>query len=193
MRHSSRERRVDEDVLVPVIKLGREVAVLHWPRQGAERETLARRRLPRLLLVAEDADPPPFDGSCLEDWQRLPVRAEDVRTRMETLVARAGRDRRGPMLDSLGQLHHRGKRVTLSPTEERLVGRMLEDFGGVISDAELIASGWNESESSPGALRIHLTRLRRRVRPLGLELVSRRGVGHALQPLKPVAARAASG
>ena len=35
-----------------------EVALIHWPRDGAERERLAEAMLPRLLLVPDDVEPP---------------------------------------------------------------------------------------------------------------------------------------
>jgi DNA-binding winged helix-turn-helix (wHTH) protein len=85
-----------------------------------------------------------------------------------------------PRLDPLGQIWHRGAHVRLSPTEERLASVLLERFGEVVPHDRLLDAGWEQTEASRGALRIHLTRLRRRIRPLGLEIRSRRGAGHVM-------------
>lgn len=52
----------------------------------------------------------------------------------------------------------------------------------------LLDVGWGQGEATSGALRIHLTRLRRRLGPLGLEINSRRGVGHVLNDAHAVPA-----
>jgi hypothetical protein len=161
-------------------EFGRDIAVLRWPAEADERDSLVQLGVPHLWLVAAGAAPPPTDGGCLEDWTRLPADTEDVRARLAALAQRAEHHTVLPRLDDFGQLSHRGKRAQLSPTEERIVRRLLMKFGEPVSDAEL-ASDWPDDAPTKGAIRVHISRARRRIRPLGLEIRSRRAVGHLIQ------------
>jgi hypothetical protein len=170
----------DSDAALLLAEFGQDVAVLRWPSQDEARASLARRSVPRLLLVEAGAQPP-SDGDCLEDWTRLPANAEDIRVRLRTLANRAAEHSSLPELDEFGQLSYRGRRAQLSPTEERIIRRLLEDFGSPVDDAELAALGWPQGAPNKGALRVHLSRARRRIEPVGLEILSRRNVGHLIQ------------
>jgi DNA-binding response OmpR family regulator len=97
------------------------------------------------------------------------------------LAARGRTHAAAPHLDPIGQLWHRSRCTTLSPTEERLAAVFVARFGDVIDDDELLQAGWPDGDGSGGALRIHLTRLRRRLRPLRLEIRSKRTVGHVMR------------
>ena len=126
-----------------------EVALIHWPRDGAERERLAEAMLPRLLLVPDDVEPP-VAGDLMEDWIRLPADERDVATRLDNLAARAsastGADRAG------GQ--------HLSPAR-RLDGRPQP----APSDLRRAAAGGRRARRVPGcALPRHLGPRRRSVR-----------------------------
>jgi DNA-binding response OmpR family regulator len=88
---------------------------------------------------------------------------------------------RPPSVDDHGRLHFRSAWAQLSPINGRL-GRALSDaFNSVVAEDELLASGWPADQPSSNALRVHLHRLRRRVRPLGLEVLAVRGEGWVLQ------------
>jgi hypothetical protein len=169
------------DPLLIAAEFGRAVTVLAWPAEGSEREALQRAGRPRLLVVAPGAALPPPSDSCLEDWVRAPVEPDELRTRLETLAERARHHPPVPQIDEMGQLVHCDDRVPLSPTEERLVRVLIGSFGAVVADDDLLRAGWPDGSGSPGALRVHLTRLRRRLAHIGLELRSRRGTGHSLQ------------
>ena len=171
---------MEPEALLLVAEFSRNVAVLQWPAQEHERATLARLGLPRLLML-DATTAPPVSSSCLEDWTRMPVEPDDLRARLAMLSARSDVHCMAPRLDPLGQIWHRGAAASLSPTEERLAAVLLARFGELVSDDDLLAAGWDEAEASRGALRIHLTRLRRRIRPLDLEIKSRRGVGHVMR------------
>ncbi len=171
---------MDGEALLLVAEFSRDVAVLQWPQQDDERVALDRLGLPRLLVLDPAADSPPFSPSCLEDWVRLPVTAGDLRVRLMTLAQRSKAHVTAPRIDPLGRLWHRGAFTRLSPTEERLAGVLLERFGEVVADDDLLDVGWAEDGATRAALRIRLTRLRRHVRPLGLEIKSRRGAGHVM-------------
>ena len=60
-----------------------------------------------------------------------------------------------------------------------------------MSDTELIARAWPEGTGTPTGLRLQMTRLRRRIADLQLEVRSVRGKGYVLQnqPALPGGAR----
>ena len=119
---------------------------------------------------------------CLEDWIRLPADDRDVAARLHALEVRAARHHATPETDARGRLTFGGEWVALSPIEERLVQALAARFGSVVSRDELLAAGWPESgEPTDAALRVHLTRLRKEIATLGLEIATVRGFGHVLQ------------
>lgn len=157
-----------------------DIVVIRWPGEEADRERLASECRPRLLLVAPESDPP--DGrDCLEDWVRLPADDRDVAARLHALEVRAARHHHRPETDARGRLTFNGAWVSLSPIEERLVAALTTHFGQVVSREELLAAGWPNEQASDAALRVHLTRLRKEIVPLGLEIATVRGFGHVMQ------------
>jgi hypothetical protein len=157
-----------------------QIVVLRWPSERLERERLADDGRPRLLLVAPDADPP--DGrDCIEDWVRMPAEDRDVAARLRSLEARAVRHQLRPETDDRGRLTFNGDWVALSPIGERLVAVLAAHFGEVVSRDELLTAGWPADRPSDAALRVHLTRLRKEIAPLGLEIATVRGFGHVMQ------------
>jgi len=171
-------KRVVVVVAEPEVTL--DIVVLRWPAESANRERLAAEGRPRLLLVAPDADPP--DGrDCLEDWVRLPADDRDVAARLRALEVRSARHQQHPETDERGRLTFNGDWVALSPIEERIVGVLAARFGEVVSRDELLAAGWPDEHPSDAALRVHLTRLRKEIAPIGLEIATVRGFGHVMQ------------
>jgi len=158
----------------------RDVVVLRWPDDIAEVDRLAAARLPRLLLVEETADPPE-SGDCEEDWIRLPAEDRDVGARLRALARRATRHQALPAVDEYGRVHHRGRWVSLSPIDQRIAAVLVERLGAVVSVEELLQRGWPERPSTPIALRVHLTRLRKQIEPLRLDIRSVRQSGYALE------------
>jgi DNA-binding winged helix-turn-helix (wHTH) protein len=164
------------------------VAVLHWPAQAGEVAALAEQGRPRLLLVSPDADPPVSDD-WREEWIRMPADERDVAARVLRLTGRV--DRQPALrLDDSGRLIVGDRWVALSPIESRLAGALLEHYGEVVSDAELVERGWPDDgpadrKRGTGALRVHVTRLRRRVAPLALEIRAVRAQGFILQAARP--------
>jgi DNA-binding response OmpR family regulator len=71
--------------------------------------------------------------------------------------------------------------VPLSPIEEQLCSLLIEEFGAVVSDRRLMAIAWPNGTGTPTGLRLQMTRLRRRIVDLGLEVRSVRGKGYVLQ------------
>ena len=157
-----------------------DIVVLRWPSERTSRERLAREGKPRLLLVAPDADPP--EGrDCLEDWIRLPVDDRDVAARLRALELRASHHQNRPETDDCGRLRFKGNWVALSPIEQRIVAALADRFGEVVSRDELLVAGWPDENPSDTALRVHLTRLRKELEPLRLQIATVRGFGHVMQ------------
>jgi hypothetical protein len=153
----------------------RDVQVLRWPDDAAR---LDADGLACLWLVEAHATPPEV-GSCLQDWLWLPASDLEVQTRLATLAARAARHPSRPTLDPFGQLTYCGRSLFLSPTDEHIVRTLVERFGEVVEDDELLERVWPNGGASQ-TLRVHISRLRRRVAPLGLTLTCVRGAGYIL-------------
>jgi two-component system, OmpR family, response regulator len=163
-----------------------DVVVVHWPEQRDEIPRLAEQRVPRLLLVAPAADPPEA-GDILQDWVRLPGDERDVRARLSGLRRRADLEtpEPPPMLDGHGRLVFGRAWVQLSPIHGRLIRRLLAAHEGVVAEKELLEEGWPGGNPSSNALRVHLHRLRRPLKPVGLEILGVRGEGWVLQRIPP--------
>jgi two-component system, OmpR family, response regulator len=177
-RHRSNGRATTLDAVadrsVPV--------VLRWPADRDRCRELADLGVPRLLLVDADAAPP-ICTDPREDWIRLPADERDIDARMNGLRARASAwaPSSRPELDGRGRLLRGTRWVPLSPIEEQLCTLLIGEFGAVVSDRRLIARGWPEGTGTPTGLRLQMTRLRRRVADLQLEVRSVRGQGYVLQ------------
>jgi two-component system OmpR family response regulator len=159
--------------------MGHDVVVLSWPKQAGERERLSRCGIPTLWLVERGVDPP-AGSSCLEDWVRLPADDADLRTRLASLAGRAAHHPSVPGLDTHGQLTHHEMVVILSPVEQRIATLLIENFGDAVAEKELIGAAWHEG-GSEDTLRVHISRLRRRLAPIGLTITSIRSYGYVMR------------
>ena len=165
-----------------------EVALLHWPRDGDERERLAEAMLPRLLLVPDDVEPP-ASGDLMEDWIRLPADERDVATRLDNLAARASASLERTVLVDSTCLRRAASTVALSPHQATFAGLLLAAEGRVVSRASLSRAIWGGDADPCGrALDDLAYRLRRRIEALGLDVVAARGRGFVLHILTPAAA-----
>jgi len=156
--------------------------LLRWPADEERRRLLAERGVPRLFLVDGGAAPP-VCADPLEDWIRVPCEERDLEARMAALRARAptATPETPPRLDGNGRLLRGGRWVPLSPIEERLCRLLIGEFDAVVSDRRLMAGAWPGGSGTSTGLRLQVTRLRRRVADLGLEIRSVRGKGYVLQ------------
>ena len=157
----------------------KDVVILHWPEQADRIPDLERLGIPRLLLV-EPESLPPASTSCLEDWLRLPVDDASLRARLVALAAHAQRHPMIPALDEHGQLSHRGEVVFLSVTDQRIAEVLVEQFGHVVSEETLLEHAQPDSRNDQ-TLRVNVSRLRRRIAPLGLAITCVRGHGYLMQ------------
>jgi len=154
--------------------------VLRWPADRQQAELLATQGVPRFFLVDAGAEPPPC-ADPLEDWVRLPFDGREFDARLDMLKERARNHPSRPQLDGNGRLIHNGDWVPISPTEERLLRLMIEHLGDVVGDEDLRAAAWSTGPATSTALRIQVSRLRRRIRPLHLQLRTVRGRGYVLE------------
>jgi two-component system OmpR family response regulator len=157
----------------------KDVVILHWPAQSDRIEDLERLGVPRLLLV-EPTSPPPPSTSCIEDWMRLPVDDASLRARLLALAAHAERHPIVPTLDEHGRLTHRGESVFLSLTDQRIAELLVDHFGEVVSEEALLDHSATDGRNDQ-TLRVNVSRLRRRISPLGLAITCVRGHGYVLQ------------
>jgi hypothetical protein len=161
-----------------------DVPLLRWPEQEAEVDRLDGLGLPRLVLVHPRAIPPTH-ASCLQDWVRLPADDREIEFRLSTLRSRAADPRRRPTIDEYGLLSYHGQVVPLSRIDARVVEALLERLGEVVEDATLMRRAWpggsNPDGSNPDGLRVHVSRIRQRLAPLGLSIVRVRGAGYVLR------------
>jgi hypothetical protein len=163
------------------------VAVVQWPEEAGVLEHFVALGMPRLLVIDDAIDPPVVTDS-LEDWIRQSADERDRQARMDTLRRRAGHII-VPVFDGVSRLGFGGAWAPLSPIEYRLAAELVDRFGRIVSDQDLTAKAWGDSPPQPNALRVHLTRLRHRLEPLGLEILAIRSHGHIMQPGSPALPR----
>jgi two-component system OmpR family response regulator len=159
------------------------VRLVRWPEEAHLLEQLRAEGAPRLLLVRPPA-PAPIVSDCEEDWVRLPADDGDVRARVRALAVRSTRHQPGPKVGADGRLRYGGQWIALSPIEHRVAGVLAERFGEVVDSDLLARAAWPDDGTNEGALRVHLTRLRRRLRPLALDVQNVRGRGYLMEAAK---------
>jgi len=160
------------------------IRLVRWPEERELLEQLRAEHAPRLLLVWPPS-PAPVVDECEEDWVRLPADDADVRARVLALAARSARHRPGPRVGPDGRLRYGGHWIALSPIEHRLAGALAERFGEVVDSEVLVQAAWPTNGTNDGALRVHLTRLRRRLHPLSLDVQNVRGRGYLMEHRDP--------
>jgi len=160
---------------------GSRVVLLQWPSEARSIEAARSLGTPRLLLIAPGEPPPPAED-CVEDWIRLPADDGDLRARTDALAVRAARHQRAPVVRGDGRIDFRGEWGPLSARLETIAQVLVDRFGEVVGVETLrTATGDGEVPMTHGALRIHVMRLRKRIRPLGLALRSVHGRGYVLE------------
>ncbi len=155
------------------------VAVVQWPEEKRLLEHFVALGRPRLLVIDDRAEPPDVTDT-LEDWVRESADERDRQARIDTLSRRAGQVM-VPVFDGMCRLRFGDLWAPLSPIEYRLALEMVERFRRIVTNRDLAARAWGDSPPQPNALRVHLMRLRRRLKPLGLEILTIRGQGHVMQ------------
>jgi hypothetical protein len=155
------------------------VRILQWPEQAREADELARAGHLRLLLVAPGVAPP-ADADLASDWLRRPTDAQDVLAKVEALQHRTDTTARTTRVDEDGLLWRGADWVALSPVESRLMTLLVDNAETLVRRSELDAAAWPDGCPGPRALDSRLQRLRARVAPLGLRVVTVRRRGFLL-------------
>jgi DNA-binding response OmpR family regulator len=129
--------------------------------------------LPRLLVLAPGTAAPRLDDD--EDWIRAPADERDVAARLAVLRLRHDRVRlEGPLL------HTARGTVGLSPREEAVAAVLLADAGQVVARPAIEAALGGPTGVSARTVDDTVYRLRRRLRPLGLDVFASPGRGFTL-------------
>jgi DNA-binding response OmpR family regulator len=81
--------------------------------------------------------------------------------------------------------------VFLAPVAEQMARALIEHLGHPVSAEELRACAWSDGGSDT-ALRVHISRLRRRLAPLGLAITSVRRRGYVIREAEAVDATSAA-
>src|SRR5262245_58141874 len=156
------------------------VEVVRWPADSMRLAELREQLLPRLLVVADDAEPP-VPADCLEDWVVPNASEREIDARRRALAIRAEQHSVRPQLDDDGLLHHRDAWVSLSPVEQSLASALLDRFGAVVTRDVLADRAWPSGVPTRNALDVHVLRLRRRIAPLSFEIRTVRSRGYLMQ------------
>src|SRR4051794_34232459 len=157
---------------------GPPVELIRWPAEAHRRDHLAQAGVARLLIVGCDADLP--DGLTLdEDWVREPVLEADVAARVSRLrQTTAALHEDDPYVDDQQVLHRGPLTRRLSATEIRLLEALLDQ--GVVSRDRLREHAWAGGDIREGAVDAAVSRLRKRLRGMGMEVRPVRGFGYEL-------------
>lgn len=157
-----------------------EVKLVRWPIDTERRNRYRAAGVPRLLVVEAGARPPVSSDLC-EDWVRAPVSRDDLRARIAALKAKA-ESMRAPQVDPSGVLRCGLRSVSLSPAETDLLTVLVDCFGELASKELLGSCLTDRSEHSRrNALHLHISRIRRRIQPLGLAIRTVWGRGYLLE------------
>ncbi len=156
------------------------VELIRWPAEADKREQLHQSDLPRLLLVAETAEPP-ISAGMFEDWIRTPSTEADLQARLAGIRNRVAPQRTlTPTVDEDGVVRLGTRWAALPPLEARLCRVLVDRFQVVASREALGIAGWPEG-ADRNALDVHMLRLRRRIEPLGLAISTVRSRGYLLE------------
>lgn len=157
-----------------------DVVVVRWPEDAARIQRVRTVGRPRLLVVGPET-PAPATVDCGEDWIRLPADDADVRARIAAIAARATRHGMTPRTTSDGRLMFRGRWVNVSGIEEALARVLLEHFGELVDDRAMEEAASAGSSTTSNALHVNLSRLRKRLAPLGLVIRRVRCRGYVME------------
>jgi two-component system OmpR family response regulator len=145
---------------------------------------------PVLFLTARDAMSDRLSGFTAggDDYVTKPFHIVEVAARMQALLKRAGASRAfeasGLLLDPTGHEIEVGeRRVSLTPTEFRLIAALAGRPGATLSRRELARAAWPEGAIvHDNTLDVYLARVRKKLRELAEspEIITVHGVGYRL-------------
>lgn len=167
-----------------------DVVVVQWPADSATWTSLVESGAAVLAVVADGA-PPPVTSDCCHDWMWAAGGEVELRFRLRQVAMRAGRHGRvPPRLDEHGLLSFAMRSVALPGRERQLASVFVSRFGEVVPRGEVIEAVWPEGLARPAQLAMQLSRLRRRIRSVGLEIVTVPGAAYVMRAAATVPAAA---
>ena len=123
-----------------------------------------------------------------DDYLTKPFEFDELRVRLDALLRRSAAappaEPQGPVLDPARHALVVGDvEVALSPTEFRLLGRLMSEPASVVRRHALVAAAWPHGAMvSDNTLDSFVRRIRNKLAPLGLEPITTvRGVGYRWQ------------
>lgn len=159
------------------------IELVPWPDQAHLRTRLAVEGVPRMLIVAADADPP--EGLAVDEgWIRLPFEPRDLEARLHDLAQALGHQRGCDVSVDAGGVVHRGTRsAQLTAAEAAVVSALIAARGAAVPRDTLAGVVWpHHPDGHNGALEVLVSRLRRHLLGLGLSVRWVRGAGYVLVP-----------
>jgi hypothetical protein len=154
---------------------------VRWPAESARRDRYRALGVLRLLVI-EGGARPPVCSDIREDWVRAPITPDDLQARIAALQARA-EAHCGPQVDPNGVLRYCGRSITVSPTATDLLDRLVREFGVLVSRDDLRdCLPERDGGASRNALDLHIMRVRKRIRPIGLAIRTVWGRGYLIEP-----------
>jgi two-component system response regulator MprA len=146
---------------------------------------------PVLFLTARDtmADRLSGFGAGGDDYVTKPFSLAEVRARMRALLKRAGAgyvtEAAGLLLDPTAhEVTADGRRISLTPTEFRLIAALGAEAGATVGRRDLIRAAWPAGAVvHDNTLDVYMARLRRKLRelPRAPAIVTVHGVGYRLR------------
>jgi two-component system, OmpR family, response regulator len=148
-------------------------------------------RLPVLILTALDDLDNRVRGldSGADDYLRKPFEFAELEARVRALTRRGQPDRPAVLMlgglaydRSAGAARLNGEPLELTAREVMLLEILLQRAGHLVSMAQLAAKfgEWGEAVST-NAIELYVNRLRKRLEPGGVRIVSVRGLGYSLE------------
>jgi two-component system, OmpR family, response regulator len=145
---------------------------------------------PVLFLTARDAMSDRLSGFAAggDDYVTKPFHLAEVAARLQALLKRSGATQAfevaGLRLDPTGhEIHSEERKISLTPTEFRLIAALASRPGGTLSRRELTRAAWPEGAIvHDNTLDVYLARLRKKLRALAEspEITTVHGVGYRL-------------
>ncbi len=150
-------------------------------------------RVPVVFLTARDATDDKIRGLTLggDDYVTKPFSLEELTARIRAVLRRTGGDSAPPRLtfadleldEETHEVYRAGNRVSLSPTEFKLLRYLMLNANRVLSKAQILDHVWNyDFRGDDNIVESYISYLRRKVDTVEPRLIhTLRGVGYVLR------------